>query len=87
MAEEVVSTPANTDEVVSDKAMGTIFISSSPALAEVYLNGKMVGKSSRAPLSFPVGNIILTFKKGYLTAKKEVNIVKGTNEPMHVVLE
>jgi anti-anti-sigma factor len=71
----------------SSGATGTIFIATTPALADIYLGDKFLGKSQQDDIELPVGKVTLTFKKGGLIMTREFDIEPGVNKSPYVVLK
>jgi len=56
-------------------------------MADVYSNGKLVGKTNAAPLKLSPGTHTLTFKKGAKSATKVVKLRSGKNSTTMVRLK
>jgi anti-anti-sigma factor len=71
----VVSTP------VASAAGGdaSIYFASLPPIAEVYLNGKLVGRTNVAELKLPSGTHVLRFVKGAKEVTQEITLQPGKN--------
>lgn len=67
-------------------SVGTIFIATSPPVADIYYEGKKIGTSNVSTLELPVGTVILTFKKKDVSYTKSFTIVEGKNKAPFVSL-
>jgi hypothetical protein len=64
----------------------SIFIASIPPVADVYLDGKLVGKTNVAEISLPAGTHTLRFVKGAKEMTKSVTLKAGKNPSQMVRL-
>jgi len=64
----------------------SIFIASIPPVADVYLDGKLVGKTNVAEISLPAGTYTLRFVKGAKEMTKSVTLKPGKNPSQMVRL-
>jgi hypothetical protein len=70
----VVQTP-----VASSSGDASIFIASIPPVADVYLNGKLVGRTNVSEIKLPSGTLTLRFVKGPKEVTQEVTLQPGKN--------
>lgn len=62
---------------------GVINIESSPALADIYVNEKLIGKTPKSS-SVKIGTYHITVKKeGYNNWEKDIDILEGKSTPMY----
>jgi radical SAM superfamily enzyme YgiQ (UPF0313 family) len=61
------------------KGEAAIFIVSIPPVADVYHNGKLIGRTNVSQLILPAGEQTLTFKKGGKSLTKEFTLKSGEN--------
>lgn len=83
-----VATPAPTP--VSSSISGgdaSIFIASIPPVADVYLNGKLVGKTNVSEIKLPAGTHNLKFVKGVKEITKAITVQPGKNPSQMVRLQ
>lgn len=79
------SKPAVSKPAVSAPAVSTaggdasIYFASLPPIAEVYLNGKLVGRTNVAELKLPSGTHVLRFVKGPKEVTQEITLQPGKN--------
>lgn len=66
---------------------GKVFVVSMPQMADIYKDGKKIGKANESNLTFPVGPITLTLKKGKLTKTLTITVKEGDNDPVMVQME
>ncbi len=85
-AEPVTTTPTATKKPekppVAEKpkgAPGTIFISSLPPMADVYMDGKKIGKTNIAELKITAGTHTMKFVKGPKELTKQMTFTAGKN--------
>jgi anti-anti-sigma factor len=71
----VVSTPV----VSTAGGDASIYFASLPPIAEVYLNGKLVGRTNVAELKLPSGTHVLRFVKGAKEITQEITLQPGKN--------
>lgn len=71
----VVSTPV----VSTAGGDASIYFASLPPIAEVYLNGKLVGRTNVAELKLPSGTHVLRFVKGTKEVTQEITLQPGKN--------
>jgi anti-anti-sigma factor len=71
----VVSTPV----VSTAGGDASIYFASLPPIAEVYLNGKLVGRTNVAELKLPSGTHVLRFVKGAKEVTQEITLQPGKN--------
>lgn len=75
-----VSTPAASTPVASSAGGdASIYFASLPPIAEVYLNGKLVGRTNVAELKLPSGTHVLRFVKGPKEVTQEITLQPGKN--------
>jgi anti-anti-sigma factor len=72
---KVVSTPV----VSTAGGDASIYFASLPPIAEVYLNGKLVGRTNVAELKLPSGTHVLRFVKGAKEVTQEITLQPGKN--------
>lgn len=70
----VVSAP-----ITSSGGDASIFIASIPPVADVYLNGKLVGRTNVSEIKLPSGTLTLRFVKGPKEVSQEVTLQPGKN--------
>ena len=66
-------------EMVKQKGDARLFIASIPPVANVYLDGKFVGKTNVSELTLPSGLVTLEFVKGGKSVTKKINLHPGEN--------
>jgi anti-anti-sigma factor len=71
----VVSTPV----VSTAGGDASIYFASLPPIADVYLNGKLVGRTNVAELKLPSGTHVLRFVKGAKEVTQEITLQPGKN--------
>jgi len=76
----VASAPA---EVVD----ATIFFNSLPPMAEIYVDGRLVGKTNVKPVSLKPGSHTFEFKKDGMSAKYSATLRSGKNTAPMIRLE
>ena len=76
--EPAVSAPS-TPVASSAGGSASIFIASLPPVADVYLEGKLIGKTNVNEISLPAGTHSLKFVKGAKEATKVVTVQPGKN--------
>ena len=81
----VVSTPAASEPDVERKP-ATVFISSVPPVATVYMDGQLIGKTSTGYLKVTSGKHTMQFVKGDKTCTQEMTFTEGQNPAMFVKL-
>jgi hypothetical protein len=64
----------------------SIFIASIPPVADVYLNGKLIGKTNVSEIKLPVGTHNLRFVKGAKETSKAITVQAGKNPSQMVRL-
>ena len=72
-------TPIPTPEITTGGATGTIFISSLPPMAEVYMDGKLIGKTNIDKLQITSGTHTMKFSKGDKELTKQMTFNAGEN--------
>ena len=77
-APEPAAAPAATGEPA------TVFISSIPPVADVYMDGKMIGKSNISKLNVAAGKHTMKFVKGAKEYSVEMTFQAGDNPAKHV---
>lgn len=65
-------------------APGTIFISTLPPKAKIYLNGKMIGISNVNPVKITAGTHTVRFEKNGKTKEEQMTFKAGKNPPKMV---
>ena len=73
--------------VVSSAESGTIFISSLPPMAEVFMDGQKIGKTNIAELKITAGSHRMKFVKGAKTLTKQMTFISGKNPSQLVRLK
>jgi hypothetical protein len=81
---EAVSEPVRTPTpspapVASSSGDASIFIASIPPVADVYLNGKLVGRTNLSEIKLPSGTLTLRFVKGPKEVTQEITLQPGKN--------
>ncbi len=66
---------------------GEIFLSSSPARADIYVNGKNIGKKTPAKLDLPSGSHQIRMVKDGQSASVEHRVDVGKNRALHLSLQ
>jgi anti-anti-sigma regulatory factor/outer membrane biosynthesis protein TonB len=74
-----IATPPESTPAVSSDGDASIFIASIPPVADVYLNGKLVGRTNVSELKLPSGTITLRFVKGSKEVTQDVTLQSGKN--------
>jgi anti-anti-sigma factor len=67
--------------------MSTIFISSNPPLADVYCDGKLVGKTSIKEISVPSGTHTVRLVKGDKELTKQMTFAPGKNPSVFIPIK
>ena len=65
---------------------GTIYITSTPPKADIFLDGELIGQTSTTEIELPVGEYDLLLVQGNIQKTVRVKIVRGSNPPMHVIM-
>ena len=78
--------PAPTAAAFSGSGDASIFIASIPPVADVYLDGKLVGKTNVSELKLPAGTHNLKFVKGPKELTKAITVQPGKNPSQMVRL-
>jgi anti-anti-sigma factor len=78
--------PPVTQSVATSSGDASIFIASIPPVADVYLDGKLIGKTNVSELKLPSGTHVLKFVKGAKEVTKEVTVQPGKNPSQMVRL-
>ncbi|HMD67579.1 MAG TPA: PEGA domain-containing protein [Chitinivibrionales bacterium] len=81
----VVSAPPVSGSDV-DRKPATVFITSVPPVATVYMDGQLIGKTSTANLNVTTGKHTMQFVKGDKTCTQEMTFTEGQNAAMFVKL-
>jgi len=84
--EPVLPPPPVSQPVASSGGDASIFIASIPPVADVFLNGKLIGKTNVSELKLPSGTHMLKFVKGSKETTKEVTVQTGKNPSQMVRL-
>jgi hypothetical protein len=63
----------------------TIFISSMPPVADVYMDGKLIGKTNISKLNVTTGSHSMKFVKGSVEVTEDLTFKPGDN-PSHLVI-
>lgn len=84
--EPVLPPPPVSQPVASSGGDASIFIASIPPVADVFLNGKLIGKTNVSELKLPSGTHMLKFVKGTKETTKEVTVQTGKNPSQMVRL-
>jgi hypothetical protein len=72
-------TPAPRPTPSTGGSSGTIFISSLPPMADVYMDGKLIGKTNIDKLTITGGTHTMRFVKGDKELTKEMTFQSGEN--------
>lgn len=72
---------------IGDGALGVIFLSSSPARADIIIDGKNSGKKTPAKLELPSGFHKIEMIKSGQKATIEQNVNEGKNKALHLTLQ
>lgn len=72
-------TPKPTPKPTTGGAAGTIFISSLPPMADVYMDGKLIGKTNIDKLKVTAGTHTMKFAKGDKQLTKQMTFKAGEN--------
>jgi hypothetical protein len=83
---EPVLPPPPVSQPVVSSGDASIFIASIPPVADVYLNGKLIGKTNVSELKMPSGTHVLKFVKGPKEVTKEITVQTGKNPSQMVRL-
>jgi hypothetical protein len=78
--------PPPVSQPVVSSGDASIFIASIPPVADVYLNGKLIGKTNVSELKLPSGTHMLRFVKGPKEVTKEITVQTGKNPSQMVRL-
>ncbi len=65
----------------------SIYFNSLPPMADIYENGKLIGKTNMKPIETTTGSHTYTFKKAGRTAKTTVNLRSGKNNAPMIRLQ
>lgn len=84
--EPVLPPPPVSQPVASGGGDASIFIASIPPVADVFLDGKLIGKTNVSELKLPSGTHMLRFVKGAKETTKEVTVQSGKNPSQMVRL-
>ena len=87
---EPVARPTPTPTPVSSSISGgeaSIFIASIPPVADVYLDGKLIGKTNVSEIKLPAGTHNLKFVKGVKEITKAITVQPGKNPSQMVRLQ
>jgi anti-anti-sigma factor len=68
-----------------DGETGTIFISSIPPVADVYMDGKLIGKTNISKLTVTAGTHTMKYVKGSAEITEELTFKSGEN-PSHLIM-
>lgn len=79
VAEPVKNTRPSPPPAATTNGDASIFIASIPPVADVYLNGKLVGRTNISEITLPSGTITLRFVKGPKEVTQEVTLQPGKN--------
>jgi len=63
----------------TDNGSARLFIASIPPVADVYLDGRLMGKTNVSELNLPVGDVTLNVVKGGRSVIKRLNLRAGKN--------
>jgi anti-anti-sigma factor len=77
--EPALPPPPVSQPVATSSGDASIFIASIPPVADVYLNGKLIGKTNVSELKLPSGTHVLKFVKGPKEVTQEVTVQSGKN--------
>jgi anti-anti-sigma factor len=80
------SAPSESPASSTGNKVGSLFVASSPALADIYFNGQKIGTTNVTNLELPVGTVTLIFKKGNLSTTKTFEISEGKNKSEYVYI-
>jgi len=70
-----------------DGPIGVIFLSSSPARADIFIDGKNTGKKTPAKVELPSGNHRIEMNKGGQKASVDQSVNEGKNKALHLILQ
>jgi anti-anti-sigma factor len=70
-----------------DGPIGVIFLSSSPARADIIIDGKNSGKKTPAKLELPSGSHRIEMNKGGQKASVDQVVNEGKNKALHLILQ
>lgn len=73
-------------EFEREHAKATIYITTDPPSADVFMDGKYVGKANKDVVYIIPGNREITLIKGELYFQKTIYFKKGSNQPLDVKL-
>jgi hypothetical protein len=79
--------PVEKPTVTAGGAPGTIFISSLPPMADVYMDGKKIGKTNIDKLKIKSGTHTMKFVKGSKEVTKQMTFTAGENPSQLVRLK
>jgi hypothetical protein len=69
-----------------ERKPATVFITSVPPVATVYMDGQLIGKTSTGYLNVTSGKHTMQFVKGDKTCTQEMTFTEGQNPAMVVKL-
>ncbi|HEX2959996.1 MAG TPA: PEGA domain-containing protein [Chitinispirillaceae bacterium] len=78
--------PPVSQPVATSSGDASIFIASIPPVADVYLDGRLIGKTNVSELKLPSGTHVLKFVKGPKEVTKEITVQSGKNPSQMVRL-
>lgn len=65
-----------------DRRNGTLFISTTPPISDVFLDGNFIGKTNISPVSIISGEHELVIARGKKVWKKTVLLIESKNDPI-----
>ena len=74
-------------EFEREHAKATIYITTDPPSADVFMDGKYVGKANKDVVYIIPGNREITLIKGDLYFQKKIYFKEGSNQPLDVKLK
>jgi anti-anti-sigma factor len=80
-----VTTPASSSSGGGSGEAATIFISSMPPVADVFMDGKLIGKTNISKLNVTAGPHTMKFVKGAIEVVEDMTFKPGDN-PSHLVI-
>jgi hypothetical protein len=70
-----------------DGPAGVIFLSSSPARADIFIDGKNIGKKTPAKVELASGQHRIEMSKGGQKASVDQQVNEGKNKALHLILQ
>jgi hypothetical protein len=81
-----VAAASSSPEPDADRKEATVFISSVPPVASIYMDGKLVGKTNTGYAKVTSGKHTMQFVKGDTTCTREMTFAEGSNPAIVVKL-